>query len=277
MEDKNHKTISMGSILDDDKELDMALERELEIAENREDEEEETVSSEKDLNMTDEESSDYMDEDEEDEEDEVSSSLKNSFSIVDEDESSDDNELKDETSDSDKKLIFVKTQLLKIQNQVNQMIGYLDGLNIPTEKTIEARVDLHNLKESEDENGQQVVEGVFTGEEMIGPDGKKYSVPSNYISKSKLLEGDILKLIIKRNGTFVYKQIGPVERKRLIGTLIKNDTNGQFYVMVDGERWQVIKAAVTFYKGDVGDEAIILVPVDAKSKWAAIENIIKKF
>ena len=159
------------------------------------------------------------------------------------------------------------------------MLGFLDGLNIPTEKTISPKIDNHKLEElaqTEDEEGQQIIEGVFTGEEMIGPDGKKYSIPSNYVSKSKLLEGDILKLIIKRNGTFVYKQIGPVERKRLIGTLIQNDVTGQFYVMVDNERWQVIKAAVTFFKGNVGDETIILVPVEAKSKWAAIENIVKK-
>ena len=53
-----------------------------------------------------------------------------------------------------------------------------------------------------------VIEGVFDGQHMIGPDGKKYSVPANYASKSKLVEGDILKLTIDRQGNFIYKQIG---------------------------------------------------------------------
>ena len=36
---------------------------------------------------------------------------------------------------------------------------------------------------------------------MIGPDGKNYPVPANYASKSKLIEGDILKLTITPNLT----------------------------------------------------------------------------
>ena len=42
----------------------------------------------------------------------------------------------------------------------------------------------------------KVIEGVFDGQIMIGPDGKNYPVPANYASKSKLIEGDILKLTI---------------------------------------------------------------------------------
>ena len=39
--------------------------------------------------------------------------------------------------------------------------------------------------------GGKVIEGVFDGQKMIGPDGKEYPVPANYASKSKLVEGDI--------------------------------------------------------------------------------------
>ena len=42
----------------------------------------------------------------------------------------------------------------------------------------------------------KVIEGIFDGQIMIGPDGKNYPVPANYASKSKLVEGDILKLYI---------------------------------------------------------------------------------
>jgi len=42
----------------------------------------------------------------------------------------------------------------------------------------------------------KVIEGVFDGQNMVGSDGKTYPVPANYASKSKLVQGDILKLTI---------------------------------------------------------------------------------
>src|SRR3989339_2234129 len=83
-------------------------------------------------------------------------------------------------------------------------------------------------------NGEErIIEGVFDGEKMIGPDGKQYSVPANYISKSKLVEGDILKLIIDEAGNFTYKQIGPVDRDRLIGKLIRDEMTGEYQALAD--------------------------------------------
>ncbi len=122
----------------------------------------------------------------------------------------------------------------------------------------------------------RVVEGVFDGAQMVGSDGKTYAVPPNYASKSKLVEGDLMKLTITPRGSFIYKQIGPIERSRIVGSLGFDQTNGEFYVTSDDKRWSVIKASVTYYKGEHGDEVIILVPKAAPSKWAAVENIIKK-
>jgi hypothetical protein len=65
----------------------------------------------------------------------------------------------------------------------------------------------------------KVVEGVFDGQNMVGSDGKVYPVPANYASKSKLVQGDILKLTIADDGAFLYKQIGPIPRKQVVGTL----------------------------------------------------------
>jgi len=123
---------------------------------------------------------------------------------------------------------------------------------------------------------EKIVEGVFDGQNMIGPDGKEYSIPANYASKSKLVEGDVLKLTIMPDGSFVYKQIGPVERDRKVGTLIKDETSGDFKVLADDKTYDVLFASVTYYKGEVGDEVIILVPREGDSTWAAVENIIKK-
>ncbi|MFA6304791.1 MAG: hypothetical protein WCV73_02975 [Patescibacteria group bacterium] len=121
----------------------------------------------------------------------------------------------------------------------------------------------------------RVIEGVFDGQKMIGPDGKQYSVPANYISKSKLVEGDILKLIIDEAGNFTYKQIGPVDRERLVGKVIK-DESGDYRVLCDDKVFKVILASITYFKGEEGDEAVILTPKGVDSQWAAVENVIKK-
>ena len=72
--------------------------------------------------------------------------------------------------------------------------------------------------------GGKVIEGVFDGQNMIGPDKKQYPVPANYASKSKLIEGDVLKLTIAEDGSFIYKQIGPAERKKMLGILLECGT-----------------------------------------------------
>lgn len=123
--------------------------------------------------------------------------------------------------------------------------------------------------DAEDVAGK-VIEGVFDGQTMMGPDGKTYPVPANYASKSKLVEGDILKLVIADDGAFVYKQIGPVARKQLIGTLNQHD--GTFFVEAGGRDYRVLLASVTYFKAKLGDQISIIVPEDNReAEWAAIE------
>lgn len=129
-------------------------------------------------------------------------------------------------------------------------------------------------QEKRDEEGI-VVEGVFNGHIMIGPDGKQYSVPANYASKSKLVEGDILKLTIDNDGSFIFKQIAPVERQRLVGHLVKDKKSGEYVVLADDKIYKVLLASITYFKGEEGDEVVILIPKDSGGTWAAVENIIK--
>lgn len=127
------------------------------------------------------------------------------------------------------------------------------------------------------EAGGQVVEGLFDGQNMVGPDGKVYNVPANYASKSKLVEGDQMKLTISRDGSFLYKQIGPVERKRLKGTLMREE-GGNGYVMKteSGKVYKILLASVTYFKGQMGDMVVAFVPEHEQSAWAAVEHIIPK-
>ncbi|MBP7760883.1 hypothetical protein KA093_03765 [Candidatus Saccharibacteria bacterium] len=116
----------------------------------------------------------------------------------------------------------------------------------------------------------KVIEGVFDGQGMVGPDGKSYPVPANYASKSKLIEGDILKLTIADDGGFIYKQIGPVARRQVIGTLVQHD--GGYYVEVSGREYRVLLASVTYFKAKVGDQVSIIIPEDNREAiWAAVE------
>lgn len=122
----------------------------------------------------------------------------------------------------------------------------------------------------------KVIEGIFDGQNMIGPDGKQYSVPANYASKSKLIEGDTLKLTITGDGSFIYKQIGPTDRIRLIGILTRDEETHEYRVLANNKSYRVLLASITYFKGEPGDEVVVLIPKDKDTKWAAVENIIKK-
>lgn len=124
---------------------------------------------------------------------------------------------------------------------------------------------------SDNENPEgKIIEGVFDGQIMIGPDGKNYPVPANYASKSKLVEGDILKLTIADDGKFLYKQIGPVDRKTVIGTLTSHDD--QYFVEVSGREYKILYASVTYFKLKVGNQVTVTIPADnPDATWGAVE------
>lgn len=122
---------------------------------------------------------------------------------------------------------------------------------------------------------ERIVEGVFDGQNMQGNDGEEYPVPPNYASKSKLVEGDVMKLTIGTDGSFTYKQISPVERKRVVGTLVA-DEEGSFGVKTPDKVYKVLLASVTFYRANVGDEITILLPQHGDADWGAVEHVIHK-
>ena len=122
---------------------------------------------------------------------------------------------------------------------------------------------------TEDSLGK-VIEGVFDGQNMVGSDGKTYPVPANYASKSKLVQGDILKLTIAEDGAFLYKQIGPIPRKQVVG-LLKQE-NGHYFVEVGEHNYRVLLASVTYFKAKPGDQVSVNIPDDGtQAEWAALE------
>lgn len=126
-------------------------------------------------------------------------------------------------------------------------------------------------------SADQSVEGIFDGERMMDENGKCYQVSPNYASKSKLVEGDPLKLYITPDGKYFYKQLGPVARKTVPGTLRQE---GNHYVVDtdDGNTYSILTAAVTYYMSlyntKAGDRIMVIIPADRPAHYAAIENIL---
>ncbi|OGB74568.1 hypothetical protein A2V68_03125 [candidate division Kazan bacterium RBG_13_50_9] len=137
--------------------------------------------------------------------------------------------------------------------------------------TVSSSLDYQSKAQGLPSSGK-VIEGVFEGQYMMDKDGKKYPVPANYASKSKLVAGDVLKLTIMEDGSFIYKQIGPVARKKVIGTLIEED--GEYRIVAGGKSYRALMASVTYFKAKPGDELTVLIPEEAESEWAAIESAV---
>lgn len=131
------------------------------------------------------------------------------------------------------------------------------------------------LKSYKDED-VEVVEGIFDGYYMVGADQKKYPVPMNYSSKSKLIPGDVMKLKILPDGKMLFKLIKPAERKHLRAILSKTDDNKFTANTDDGKIYFLNQAAVSFHAGTPGDELYIIVNDKDEGLFAAIEAIIKK-
>ena len=130
-------------------------------------------------------------------------------------------------------------------------------------------------RKKEEETDGTVVEGTFDGQIMVGSDGKQYPVPANYASKSKLVEGDVLKLTITSDGSFIYKQIGPAQRKSMIG-IVSQDEKGNYFVFAEGKPYKVLLATVTYFKAEPGDEVVVVVPRGIETSWAARERYFKR-
>jgi hypothetical protein len=124
------------------------------------------------------------------------------------------------------------------------------------------------------DEGGRVIEGVFDGKDMVGPDKRKYPVPANYASKSKLVAGDVLKLTVTEDGSYIYKQIGPVARRKMIGTLTQE--GNQYQVLAGGKPYNVLLASVTYFKAQPGNQVSIILPEKEDADWAAVDNLIVK-
>src|SRR3989338_4446050 len=162
------------------------------------------------------------------------------------------------------KLALIKEMIESAESNLRSAKHMLNELAGTSAKSIYSKI-AKELEPMEDDGESKIVEGVFNGETMMDKNNKEHPVPANYASKSKLVPGDILKLTIKEDGSFLYKQIGPIERKRIIGTLTYED--GQYKVIAQGKAYKVLLASVTYFKAEIGDKITLVIPEVEDSDW----------
>lgn len=171
------------------------------------------------------------------------------------------------------KLALIKEMIESAESSIRgakQMVNELVGSN--GKSAFAKKAEIISKSDESFEDGEKIIEGVFDGEKMTDKNEKEYPVPANYASKSKLVPGDVLKLTVQEDGSFVYKQIGPVDRKKLVGTLTYED--GQYMVVTSGKAYKVLLASVTYHKAEIGDKITLIVPENEDSDWGAIENVL---
>ncbi len=178
------------------------------------------------------------------------------------------------------KIALIREILEQAESNISQakkvLAGFLGEDVASSKPKISKKQILEKAQELASTTGKtRIIQGVFNGQSMVAPDSTEYPVPANYASKSKIIQGDTLKLTITEDGSFIYKQIGPVERKKVLGILSQDD-KGEYQVIVENKTYKVLLASVTYFKGEVGDEVTLVVPAEGEAEWGAIENIIKK-
>lgn len=119
-----------------------------------------------------------------------------------------------------------------------------------------------------------IVEGVFTGESMLGSDGNTYPVPQNYASKSLLVQWSRLKAIINAQGKITYKIIEEIPYETHLGIITRS--GDKYQVTTQNKTYNVLVAAITFHKASIGDTVHIRIPKGKEATYAAIENLIPK-
>ncbi len=166
----------------------------------------------------------------------------------------------------------IESDLKKIKNTLVTLSNLKDNIG-----DLDAIVKASKSKKPVQTSSWNSIEGEFDGYFMVGDDAKKYPVPINYASKSKLISGDRLKVTIKDGGELVYKLIEPAQRQHVKAILSQDekDTHKYYAIAEDKQTYNLNTAAVTFFKWLPGDEAYITINKSWKGNYAALEAIIK--
>jgi len=181
----------------------------------------------------------------------------------------------DPKSHDQKKLMAVRDLIITAERSVQSAKKILASLIDPESTKSESLeiFDTAGLSAYSSES-DKIVEGIFTGESMLGSDGNTYPVPHNYASKSQIVQGSKLKATIRGDGRIIYKIIDEIEHEVTMGILTK--TGERYQIVSEKKTYNVLLAAVTYIRGEVGDSVSIKVPKGKDATYAAIVSKIPK-
>lgn len=165
---------------------------------------------------------------------------------------------------------FIESAEKSIRNAKKLLSEVLKENNVDLN---ELSLDTSGLSDYKSDDSK-IVEWVFTWDEMLWADWHKYPVPSNYSSKSKLVQWDKLKLTIDPSWKMLYKQIAPIERETKVWLLVKE--NWKFQAVAEWKTYNLLTAAVTHFKAEIWDSLTIILPAWKQATFAAIEAVIPK-
>lgn len=172
----------------------------------------------------------------------------------------------------DKQIKALRDLIQSAENSIRSAKKILDTLLGDTpQEDFDIDSTLLNTYQSWD---TKIVEWIFTGDSMLGPDGAVYPVPQNYSSKSLLVQWSRLKATIENNGGIKYKIIEEIPFETSIGIVTKN--GDKYEITTDTKTYKVLMAAITFHKCNIGDTVSIRTPKWKDATYAVIESIIPK-
>ena len=172
----------------------------------------------------------------------------------------------------------IENELKKVKNTLYTLSTLKDNIwNI--DSIITSSKQWIIVEKTKNDNDENIIEWLFDGYFMVGDDLKKYPVPVNYSSKSKLIPWDRLKVTIKDNGELMYKLIIPAERKHIRAVLSRDDKDQSkfFAIASDNQTYTLNTAAISFFKWLPGDEVYITINKNGKWDYAALEAVIKSW
>lgn len=160
----------------------------------------------------------------------------------------------------------------KMQDQFNEIVKKVDQLE--SQLNVVRRA-LNNFDKEHLQVDYSQVDGVigeFDGMAMITKEGERYEVPANYAAKSKLVYGDVLKLI-EEDGKKLFKQIERVNRKKVEGILTKKE--GEWYMLTDRGAYRVSDAAAEYQNAVLNAEVTAYLPEDnPDAPFATIDVVV---
>ncbi len=177
--------------------------------------------------------------------------------------------------DNKKTILAIKDFIVTSEKSLKSAKKLLVWLAKENDVDLDSSVDLDtSWLHSYNDDDAKIIEWVFTGDSMLWSDGKKYPVPFNYASKSKIVQWDKLKLKVDGVWKMTYKQIAPIERETRTWLVTKD--MWKFQVVCDWDVYDLLPAAVTHFKCEIWDNISVLLPKWKQASFAAIEAIIPK-